>query len=166
MFVDLKSSSRSLTPFLQRVCYLYRASFKVCLPISTARKDGKKFKEKKFSSASKRRPCIWGSSVFWYPHQRAYCSAFKSWSGYVNAVVDIFFTKETLAISSARGSERKGKSGDANIPLTLLIIDALVGKVCSKFSKDSPQPSQIIQKINMKCVEARRPPRVREQRAE
>lgn len=74
------------------------------------------------------RPCIWGSSVFWYPHQRAYCSAFKSWSGYVNAVVDIFFTKETLAISSARGSDRKGKSGDANIPLTPLIIDALVGK--------------------------------------
>nr|XP_058950864.1 uncharacterized protein LOC131778466 [Pocillopora verrucosa] len=107
-----------------------------------------------------------GSSVFWYPHQRAYCSAFKSWSGYVNAAVDIFFTKETLAISSARGSDRKGKSGDANIPLTPLIIDALVGKVCSKFSKDSPQPSQIIQKINMKCVEARRPPRVREQRAE
>ena len=69
-----------------------------------------------------------GSSVFWYPHQRAYCSAFKSWSGYVNAVVDIFFTKETLAISSARGSDRKGKSGDANIPLTPLIIDALVGK--------------------------------------
>ena len=40
------------------------------------------------------------------------------------------------------------------------------GKVCSKFSKESPLPSQIIQKINMKCVEARRPQRVREQRPE
>ncbi|XP_067024138.1 uncharacterized protein [Acropora muricata] len=51
-------------------------------------------------------------------------------------------------------------------PLTPIIIDALIGKVCSKFSKESPLPSQIIQKINMKCVEARRPQRVREQRLE
>lgn len=35
------------------------------------------------------------------------------------------------------------------------------GKVCSKFSKDGPTPSQVVQKINMKCVEARRPPRRR-----
>ena len=35
------------------------------------------------------------------------------------------------------------------------------GEVCSKFAKDSPVPSQIIQKINMKCVEARRPQRIR-----
>ncbi|XP_044183061.1 uncharacterized protein LOC122963613 [Acropora millepora] len=34
------------------------------------------------------------------------------------------------------------------------------GKVCSKFSKESPLSSQIIQKINMKCVEARRPQRL------
>ena len=27
------------------------------------------------------------------------------------------------------------------------------GKVCSKFAKDGPTPSQVVQKINMKCVE-------------
>ncbi|XP_067034353.1 DNA ligase 1-like isoform X2 [Acropora muricata] len=107
-----------------------------------------------------------GSGVFWYPHQRAYCSAFKSWSGYINAAVDIFFSKETLAISNAKGKDKKGKNGEAHKPLTPIIIDALIGKVCSKFSKESPLPSQIIQKINMKCVEARRPQRVREQRLE
>ena len=35
------------------------------------------------------------------------------------------------------------------------------GKVCSKFSKEGPTPNQVVQKINMKCVEARGPPRVR-----
>jgi len=34
-------------------------------------------------------------------------------------------------------------------------------KVSSKFSKEDPTPSQVVQKINMKCVEAKRPPRVR-----
>ncbi|XP_044183281.1 uncharacterized protein LOC122963960 [Acropora millepora] len=107
-----------------------------------------------------------GSGVFWYPHQRAYCSAFKSWSGYINAAVDIFFSKETIAISNAKGKDKKGKNGEAHKPLTPIIIDALIGKVCSKFSKESSLPSQIIQKIRMKCVEARRPQRVREQRLE
>lgn len=69
-----------------------------------------------------------GSSVFWYPHQRAYCSAFKSWPGYVNAAVDIFFTKDTLAISSARGNDRKSNNANAHIPLTPIIIDALIGE--------------------------------------
>ena len=36
---------------------------------------------------------------------------------------------------------------------------SFLGKVCSKFSRDGPTPSQVVQKINMKCVEARRPPR-------
>ncbi|XP_078350771.1 uncharacterized protein LOC144635551 [Oculina patagonica] len=102
-----------------------------------------------------------GSGVYWYPHQRAYCSAFKSWAGYVNAATDIFFSKETLAISNAKGDDKRSKNGGGHQPLNPLIIQALVGKVCSKFAKDSPPPSQVIQKINMKCVEARRPPRVR-----
>ena len=48
-----------------------------------------------------------GSGVFWYPHQRAYCSAFKSWSGHINAAVDIFSSKETLAISKCIGQGQK-----------------------------------------------------------
>ena len=74
---------------------------------------------------------IEGSGVFWYPHQRAYCSAFKSWSGYINAAVDIFFSKETLAISNAKGKDKKGKNGEAHKPLTPIIIDALIGKWCN-----------------------------------
>ena len=33
-----------------------------------------------------------GSGVYWYPHQWAYCSAFKHWPGYINAAIDIFIT--------------------------------------------------------------------------
>ena len=69
-----------------------------------------------------------GSGVFWYPHQRAYCSAFKSWSGYINAAVDIFLSKETLAISNAKGKDKKRKNGEAHKPLTPIIIDTLIGK--------------------------------------
>jgi len=45
-----------------------------------------------------------GSGVFWYSQQRAYCSALKNWSGYTNAAVDIFFSKEKLASSCAMPS--------------------------------------------------------------
>jgi hypothetical protein len=49
--------------------------------------------------------------VFWYSHQRAYCSAFKSWSAYINSAVDIFFDKEILSASCAKGIEKKRKAG-------------------------------------------------------
>ena len=39
------------------------------------------------------------------------------------------------------------------------IIANFPGKACFKFSKEEPTPSQVVQKINMKCVEVRRPPR-------
>lgn len=52
-----------------------------------------------------------GSGVYWYPHQRAYCSAFKNWPGYINASIDIFFNKQTLAASSAMGNEKKEQEG-------------------------------------------------------
>lgn len=103
---------------------------------------------------------IEGSGVFWYPHQRAYCSAYKGWTGYLNAAVDIFFSKDTLQDSCAKGQEHKSKNGGGRRALSPLIVEALIGKVCSKFSKEGPTPSQVVQKINMKCVEARRPPRV------
>ena len=50
-----------------------------------------------------------GSGVFWYTQHPAYCSAVKNWSGYVNAVVEIFFDKEKLASSSAMGNQKKGR---------------------------------------------------------
>ena len=46
---------------------------------------------------------------------------------------------------------------DTNINLSIRFL----GEVCLKFSKEGPTPSQVVQKMNMKCVEARRPPRVR-----
>ncbi|XP_068725015.1 uncharacterized protein [Montipora capricornis] len=102
-----------------------------------------------------------GTGVYWYSHQRAYCSAFKSWQCYINAAIDMFFTKDTLAASCAMGNERKSKTGAGHQPLNPVIIQALIGKVCAKFATDGPTPSQIVQKVNMKCVEARRPPRNR-----
>ncbi|XP_068714169.1 uncharacterized protein DDB_G0290587-like [Montipora foliosa] len=102
-----------------------------------------------------------GTGVYWYSHQRAYCSAFKSWQCYINAAIDMFFAKDTLAASCVMGNERKSKTGAAHQPLNPVIIQALIGQVCAKFATDGPTPSQIVQKVNMKCVEARRPPRNR-----
>ena len=45
----------------------------------------------------------------------AYCA------GYINVAIDIFFTKETLAVSCAKGNEKKGKNGHQ--PLDPLVID-------------------------------------------
>ena len=71
-----------------------------------------------------------GSGVFWYPHQRAYCSAFKNWAGYINAAIGIFFTKEELAVSNAKGKEKKSRNGDCiHQPLTPVIIDTHIGKL-------------------------------------
>ena len=69
-----------------------------------------------------------GSGVYWYPHQRAYCSAFKAWAGYINAAIDIFFTKETLALSCAKGNEKKSRNGNGHQPLNPLVIEALIGR--------------------------------------
>jgi len=87
-----------------------------------------------------------GSSVFWFSQHRAYCSSFKSWSSYTNAAVDIFFDRETLAGSSAMGNEKRSKTGGNHQALHQLIVHAIIGKVCSKFSKDGIAPSQVVQK--------------------
>ena len=50
-----------------------------------------------------------GFGVFWYTQHLAYCSAVENWSGYVNAVVDIFFNKEKLASSCAMGNQKKAR---------------------------------------------------------
>ena len=71
------------------------------------------------------------SKVFWYAHQRAYCSAFRNWASYINAAVDIYFTKETLASCCAMESENKSKSGHP--PLNPVIIQALIAKCSHKF---------------------------------
>jgi len=39
-----------------------------------------------------------GSGAYWYSHQRAYCSAFKSWPGYINASIDMFFQQTPLLL--------------------------------------------------------------------
>ena len=69
-----------------------------------------------------------GSGVYWYPHQRAYCSAFKHWPGYISAAIDVFFNKEILAASSAMGNEKRSKNGSSHQPLNPLIIQALIGR--------------------------------------
>ena len=69
-----------------------------------------------------------GAGVFWYSHQRAYCSAFKSWTAYINAAIDMFFTKETLAASCAMGNEKKSKNGAGHQPLNHVITQSLIGK--------------------------------------
>lgn len=46
----------------------------------------------------------------------------------MNAAVDIFFSKDTLADSCAKGSEKNGKNADSRPPLNPLIIQALIGR--------------------------------------
>ena len=80
-----------------------------------------------------------GSGVYWYSHQRAYCSAFKSWPGYINASIDMFFNKDTLAASCAMGNEKKS---NGHLPLNQVIIQALIGKLhcilkCHKLLKET-----------------------------
>lgn len=67
--------------------------------------------------------------MYWYSHQRAYCSAFKSWQSYINAAIDMFFAKDTLAASRAMGNEKKSKTGAGHQPLNPVIIQALIGKL-------------------------------------
>ena len=67
-----------------------------------------------------------GSGVYWYSHQRAYCLAFKSWPGYINASIDMFFNKDTLAACCAMGNEKKS---NGHQPLNQVIIQALIGKL-------------------------------------
>ena len=74
-----------------------------------------------------------GSAVYWYVQHRAYCSAFKNWSGYVNAAVDIFFSKEKLSLSCAMGNDKKSKTGDSHQPLSPLIVHAIIGKCLTLF---------------------------------
>ena len=70
-----------------------------------------------------------GGGVFWYAHQRAYCSALKSWPSYINAAIDMFFTKETLAASRAMGKEKKSKNEAGHQPLNAAIIQSLIGEL-------------------------------------
>ena len=50
-----------------------------------------------------------GSGIYWYSSQRSICSACTKWEEYVNLVVDIFFSKEVLQISCARGLNKGRK---------------------------------------------------------
>ena len=67
------------------------------------------------------RELIDGSGVVWYAHQKAYCSAFKDYAGYVNTAVEFFFSKETLAKSCANGKS------NSYSPLNQTIVNAIVG---------------------------------------
>ena len=67
-----------------------------------------------------------GSGVYWYPHQRAYCSAFKCWPGYINASIDMFFNKDTHAACCAMGNERRS---NGHKPLNQVIIHSRIGKL-------------------------------------
>ena len=77
------------------------------------------------------------AGIYWYSHQRAYCSAFKQ--SYINAAIDKFFTKATLAASCAMGNENKSKKGAGRHPLNPVILQALIGKLycilCYKINK-------------------------------
>lgn len=68
-----------------------------------------------------------GSSVYWYAGQRAICSAASTWSEYLSMVVDMFFKKETLAKSCAKGQNR-GKKKQETVALNQAIVEAIVGK--------------------------------------
>ncbi|KAJ7359010.1 hypothetical protein OS493_019917 [Desmophyllum pertusum] len=75
-----------------------------------------------------------GSTVYWYSQQRAYCSAFKNWSAYVNAAVDIFFSKDKLSSLVQWGMKRRARLVTAtNLSIPLLFKQSLVGTYLTLF---------------------------------
>lgn len=54
--------------------------------------------------------------------------SFKSWPGYINASIDIFFNQQVLPASSALGNAKKSKNGSTHQVLKPLIIQTLIGK--------------------------------------
>ena len=68
--------------------------------------------------------------MFWYPLQKAYCFAYKGWTGHLNAAVDIFFSKATLKDSCAKEQELKTNNGSGCQALNPLIVGTLIGKLC------------------------------------
>ena len=73
-----------------------------------------------------------GSGVYWYSSQRSICSACTKWEEYVNTVVDVFFSKEVLKMSFARG-KKKEKKLENTVPLCQPIVDAIIGKYFLKY---------------------------------
>ena len=69
-----------------------------------------------------------GSGVYWYSSQRSICSTCTKWEEYVNLAVDIFFSKEVLKMSCARGL-KKGRKLDDTVPLCQAIVDAIIGEL-------------------------------------
>ena len=67
------------------------------------------------------------SGVYWYPHQRAHRSVFKNWAGYINAAIDIFFTKETSAVSCTKGNAKKKAKMGTILWIPLSLKPSLVG---------------------------------------
>lgn len=72
-----------------------------------------------------------GSGIYWYSSQRSICSACTKWEEYVNLVVDIFFSKEVLRMSCARGLN-KGRKLKETVPLCQPIVEAIIGKLTSE----------------------------------
>ena len=68
-----------------------------------------------------------GSGIYWYSSQRSICSACTKWEEFVNLAVDIFFSKEVLRISCARGLN-KGRQLKDTVPLCQPIVEAIIGK--------------------------------------
>ena len=73
------------------------------------------------------REFVEGSSVYWYAGQRAICAAASKWGEYLSMVVDMFFTKDTLAKSCAKGQNR-GKKKQETVALNQAVVEAIIGK--------------------------------------
>ena len=73
-----------------------------------------------------------GSGVYWYTSQRSICSSCTRWEEYVNMAVDVFFSKDILKKSCARGL-KKGKKLEDTVPLCQPIVDAIIGKFIRPF---------------------------------
>lgn len=90
-----------------------------------------------------------GSGVFWYTSQRAICSACTTWQEYVHTAVDMFFSKEVLKKSCARGL-KKGRKLDDTIPLCQPVIDAIIGEFI--LYSDSPLFLMFIDSVSIALI--------------
>ena len=65
------------------------------------------------------------------------CSVLQELDWYLNAAVDIFFSKATLKDSSAKGQEHKSKNGGGHQALNPLMVEVLIGKLCLRLVQNA-----------------------------
>jgi len=70
---------------------------------------------------------VQGTNIFWHQGQKLMANSAGSWKEYVSIMLDIFFDKEVLAKSCAKGTFAGRRRSDT-VPLPQAILNAIIGE--------------------------------------